>query len=248
MGFLDGKGAIVTGAASGQGRATSLAAAAAGAKVVCFDITDPRPTVDEIRAAGGVAHAVQGDVREAADWKRAADLAVGEFGGIFLLANIAGVTPKVDSVLEGDDPQWQWVLDINLKGIWLGMRAVLPAMVEAGEGRIVNISSLAATVGLPNLASYSASKAGIHGLTRHAAVEYGKAGIRVNAIAPGVIDTPMNKDNPPEMTAAFLANTPVGRAGQAEEVAAVVIFFASPAADFITGQVLGVDGGWSIMG
>ena len=242
MGFLDGKVALVTGAASGQGRATSIAAAAEGAKVVCFDATDPQPTVDEIRAAGGTAEAVQGDVRNEADWKRAADHAVNEFGGIFLLANIAGVTPKVDAVLDGDDAQWQQVLDVNLKGHWLGMRAVLPAMIDAGGGRIVNISSLAATVGLPNLASYSASKAGIHGLTRHAAVEYGKAGV------PGVIDTPMNKDNPPEMTAAFLANTPVGRAGQAEEIAAVVMFFASPPADFITGQVLGVDGGWSIQG
>jgi NAD(P)-dependent dehydrogenase (short-subunit alcohol dehydrogenase family) len=248
MGFLDGKAAVVTGAASGQGRATAIAAAAEGAKVVCFDVTDPQQTVDEIEAAGGVGHAVTGDIRHEADWRRAADHAVNEFGGIFLLGNIAGVTPKVDSVLEGDDSQWDQVLDINLKGVWLGMRAVLPAMMAAGEGRIVNISSLAAMVGLPNLASYSASKAGIHGLTRHAAVEYGKAGIRVNAIAPGVIDTPMNKDNPPELTAAFLANTPVGRAGQAEEIAAVVLFFASPPADFITGQVLAVDGGWSIQG
>ena len=246
--LLDGKTAIVTGAASGMGRATSLLAAREGARVVCMDVTDPSGTVAEIEADGGAARGLRSDVTDAGAWKAAVELAVGEYGGVFLLANVAGVTPKSDSLLDQTEAEWQRVIDINLKGVFLGMQAVLPAMSERGEGRIVNISSLAATVGLPNLAAYSGSKAGVVGLTRQAAVEFGPAGVRVNAITPGVIDTPMNKDNDPEMTAAFLAQTPVGRAGTAEEVAATILFFASPAADFITGQVLGVDGGWGIQG
>jgi NAD(P)-dependent dehydrogenase (short-subunit alcohol dehydrogenase family) len=119
-------------------------------------------------------------------------------------------------------------------------------MIEQGGGRIVNVCSLASILGVAGLASYTASKAGLAGLTRSAAVDYGKAGIRVNAILPGVIDTPMNDDNPPDMQAAFLEKTPVGRAGTAVEIAAAILFFASAPADFITGQCLSVDGGWSI--
>jgi NAD(P)-dependent dehydrogenase (short-subunit alcohol dehydrogenase family) len=245
---LQGKTAILTGAASGQGRATAILAAQEGANVVCVDITDPQPTVDEITAAGGVALCRKHDVRDATAWVETVELAREEFGGVYLLGNIAGVVSKADSAHELTEEEWQRVIDINLKGVWLGTRAVLPTMIDRHEGRIVNVASLAATVGLTGLAAYSASKAGVVGLTRQTAVEYGPSGIRVNAITPGVIDTPMNYDNPPEMTAAFLANTPCGRAGEAEEIAGAIIFLASKEADFITGQVLGVDGGWSVRG
>ena len=196
--------------------------------------------------AGGAAHAITGDTRETSTWDAAVNYANTEYGGIYLLANVAGISPLFDGIIESTEETWQRTIDINLKSVWLGMRAVLPTMVEQGYGRIVNVASLAATLGVGGLSSYTASKAGVVGLTRQAAVDYGKAGIRVNAINPGVIDTPMNKDNPPDMQAAFLEKTPVGRAGRAEEVAATIIFFASPLADFITGQSLGVDGGWSI--
>lgn len=245
---LQGKTAILTGAASGQGRATAILAAQEGANVICVDVSDPQVTVDEITAGGGVARARRHDVRDATAWAETVDMARGEFGGVYLLGSIAGVVPKTDSAHEQTEDEWQRVIDINLKGVWLGSRAVLPTMIEQHEGRIVNVASLAATVGLAGLAAYSSSKAGVVGLTRQTAVEYGPAGIRVNAIAPGVIDTPMNYGNPPEMTAAFLANTPCGRAGQAEEVAATIVFLASKEADFITGQVLGVDGGWGVQG
>lgn len=244
--MLDGKAAIVTGTASGQGEATAIMAAEQGAKVVCIDVNDPAGTVEQIRSAGGVAHALQADIREHATWQQAVDVARNEYGGIYLLANVAGISPLFDDLLDGTEETWLRTIDINLKGAWLGMKAVLPTMIEAGGGRIVNVASLAATLGVGGLASYCASKAGLVGLTRQAAVDYGKAGIRVNAINPGVIDTPMNINNPPDMQAAFLEKTPLGRAGRAEEIAATIMFFASPLADFITGQALGVDGGWSI--
>jgi NAD(P)-dependent dehydrogenase (short-subunit alcohol dehydrogenase family) len=244
--ILEGKTAIVTGAASGQGEATAELLAAEGAKVVCIDANDPAATVGRITAAGGTATALQGDVREMATWNEAVRIAEQEYSGTYLLANVAGITPLDDSIIEGSEQTWQRTIDINLKGPWLGMKAVLPAMVERGEGRIVNVSSLAAVMGVDGLSSYSASKGGLVALTRQAAVDYGPKGIRVNAITPGVIDTPMNDQNSPEMTAAFLESTPVPRQGQASEIAATILFFASPGADFITGQQLGVDGGWSV--
>lgn len=250
--WLEDKAAIITGAASGQGKATSLLAAAHGAGVVCLDVDDPGPTVEEIESRGGRAYGVQGDVRDAAAWESAVQLAGRELGGVYLLGNVAGVCPaaqnRVDTVLGVTEEEWQRVLDVNLKGVWLGMRAVLPVMIERGEGRIVTVASLAATCGLQNVAAYSASKAGVVGLTRQAAVEYARSGIRINAINPGSVDTPMNKDIPPDQLAEYLAGTPLGRPGRAEDIAATIVFLASPGADFITGQTIGVDGGWSVRG
>ena len=246
MTALPGKTAIVTGAASGQGEATAIMAAAAGMHVVCVDVDDPTATVEASGGSGGSAVGVRGDTSDVTTWHEAVAAAVDLGAGIHLLANVAGITPLFDGLVESSDETWHRTLDVNLKSVWLGMRAVLPTMVDQGGGRIVNVASLAATHGVGGLSSYSASKSGVAGLTRQAAVDYGKAGVRVNAINPGVIDTPMNAGNPPDMQAAFLEKTPVGRAGRAEEVAATILFLASPLADFITGQSLGVDGGWSI--
>ncbi|MGE4425581.1 MAG: SDR family NAD(P)-dependent oxidoreductase [Solirubrobacteraceae bacterium] len=243
---LEGKTAIVTGAARGQGAATAILAAKEGAQVVVIDVLDLGETVDTITKAGGVARPVSGDIRDAATWDEAVRIAEEELTGTFLLANVAGVTPLDDSVVGGSDETWQRTIDINLKGAWLGMRAALPAMLERGEGRVVNVASLAASHGVDGLSSYSASKGGLVALTRQVAVDYGKQGIRVNCINPGVIDTPMNEQNTPEMTEAFLQMTPVPRQGTAEDIAATIMFFASPGAEYITGQVLGVDGGWSV--
>jgi NAD(P)-dependent dehydrogenase (short-subunit alcohol dehydrogenase family) len=244
---LADKTAVVSGAASGMGRSTSLLAAQEGASVVCVDLTDPRETVEEIRGAGGSATAVAGDVTDEGTWARAVE-ASREFGALYLLVNVAGIFRYGDTITEVPTEVWERIQHTNLWGVWLGMRACIPEMVAAGSGRVVNIASLAAHRGLNGLAAYSSSKAGVVALTRQAAVEYGPSGIRVNAISPGVIDTPMNKDNPPEMVEEMMAMTPVPRQGTPEEIAGAVLYFASPEADFVTGQVLGVDGGWGVKG
>ena len=151
-------------------------------------------------------------------------------GDALLLANIAGIQPQGDTVLEQDEDGWDRILGVNLKGVWLGMRALLPGMLERGEGRIVNVASLAADTGLPGLAAYT------------------PAGIRINALAPGMIETPMITGNPPEALQAFLEKTPAGRPGQPEEIAEIILFLAGPDAGFITGQTISVDGGWGIRG
>jgi NAD(P)-dependent dehydrogenase (short-subunit alcohol dehydrogenase family) len=243
---LENKTVIVTGAASGQGQATAILLAAEGAKVVALDVNDPAATLATINEAGGTVHGITGDVREASLWDEAVEVAETQFTGVYALANVAGITPINDAIVDGSEETWQRTIDINLKAPWLGMRAVLPKMLERGEGRIINVASLAATMGVDGLSSYSASKGGLVALTRQAAVDYGPKGIRINAINPGVIDTPMNYQNTPEMKEAFLAMTPVPREGRAEEIAAAILFFFGPGADFITGQALGVDGGWSI--
>jgi NAD(P)-dependent dehydrogenase (short-subunit alcohol dehydrogenase family) len=236
---------IVTGAASGIGRATAVAAAGGGFSVACFDRADAAETVAEIHARGGTARAVAGDVRSGADW--AAIVAVAEaIGEIHALANVAGINPTEGDLLSVTDEIWDAVFDINVKGTLNGIRAVVPAMTAGGSGRIVNLSSVAGLRGMAGQAAYSASKAAVAGLTRQAAVELADRGIRVNALAPGVIDTPMAADHPPGVISALVATTPVGRAGAPEEVAAMVGHLIGPWGDFVTGQVLVLDGGWSV--
>ena len=245
---LAGAGAVVTGAGSGMGRATAHAAAARGMRVLCLDVAGAETTAGEIAGNGGEAHALEADVSSAGDWRRVAASTEELVGNVLLLANIAGVQPQGDTVLEQDEAGWDRILGVNLKGVWLGMRALLPGMLERGEGRIVNVASLAADTGLPGLAAYTASKAGVAGLTRQAAVEYAPAGIRINALAPGMIETPMITGNPPEALQAFLEKTPAGRPGQPKEIAEIILFLAGPGAGFITGQTISVDGGWGIRG
>ncbi|MEI8148882.1 MAG: SDR family NAD(P)-dependent oxidoreductase, partial [Actinomycetes bacterium] len=153
---MEGKSVIITGAASGQGEATAILAAREGASVVCVDINDPQATVGVITSAGGAAHAITGDTRETSTWDAAVNYANTEYGGIYLLANVAGISPLFDGIIESTEETWQRTIDINLKSVWLGMRAVLPTMVEQGYGRIVNVASLAATLGVGGLSSYTA--------------------------------------------------------------------------------------------
>lgn len=247
---LDGTTAVITGAGSGMGRATALLAARQGAFVVCVDVAPLDGTLAELGGLADRAGAVVGDVRDPGAWAAAVDLARERTGRIDLLANIAGIVPPpgTDTVVGQTPETWERFLGVHLTGPWLGMKAIVPVMLEQGGGAIVNVTSLAASRGLPMLAAYSASKAALAGLTRQAAVEYGGHGIRVNAVAPGDIDTPMSSGNAPEVREALRRRTPQGRQGTAEEVAEAIVFLAGPAGSFVNGQVLPVDGGWSIKG
>jgi NAD(P)-dependent dehydrogenase (short-subunit alcohol dehydrogenase family) len=238
--------AIVTGAASGIGQATALRFTQEGARhVICFDIQSLDSTMNAIKAGGGEASAHLRDVRLVSDWEKVVKETVDRFGRIDVLANIAGVVSiGPDNVLDQTEDGWNRVIDSNLKGTWLGMKEVLPVMIKNGGGKIVNIASLAAHIGLTNLLAYSASKGGVVSMTRYGAMEYAKNNIQINAISPGIINTPILGDTTPEMTKIFSAATPAGRLGKPEEIANMVLFLASNEADFITGITHIVDGGW----
>lgn len=251
LGRLEGKVAIISGGCQGIGEACAKRVAEEGAKVVVADLQEDTGTVDAIKAAGGEAHQIVMDVREREDWNRTVAETTETFGPPLLLGNIAGVVnlKSEDTILGLTDEGWDLVVGTDLRGVWLGMQAVLPTMIEAGEGRIVNISSLAAMRGLPNLASYSAAKGGVIGLTQQAAVEYADKGVLINAIAPGTIDTPILQDITDEMREANANAHLLNRLGKPSEIAGMVNFLFDPIdGAFHTGLTFPVDGGWSISG
>jgi len=243
--------AVVTGAFGGIGKAVALRLSQDGHTVVCADIQAPTETVAEIKDAGGTAMAVTIDVSQPADWTALTQQVTKEFGGVDILVAAAGVVNRlsVDSVVDLTEEAWDHVLGVDAKGVFLGMQAVIPSMMERGGGRIVNISSLAAHKGLQGLASYSAAKGAVEALTRQVAVEYGRKGIQVNAVAPGTIETSINAAvlATPEGAASSTATTAIGRWGQTPELAAAVSFLVNEGS-FVTGQCWLVDGGWSITG
>jgi NAD(P)-dependent dehydrogenase (short-subunit alcohol dehydrogenase family) len=244
---LSGKVAIVTGAGSGIGRATAHRVAAEGASVQCVDVANADETAQAIVADDGTAAPFTLDVRDAAGWATAVEDAKARFGPVDLLANIAGVVASgVDTAVDQDEEEWDRILSINLKGSWLGMRAVLPTMIERGTGSIVNIASEAAIIGIPGLLGYTASKGGIAALTRQVAIEYVKQGVTVNAIAPGFIRTAIQDSIDPSLLDDMAAGIPIGRFGAPEDIAASVAHLFSADASYITGQVLAVDGGWGV--
>lgn len=246
---LENKVAIVTGAAQGIGEAAAFRFAAEGAIVVCADIQDKvAETERAITSRGQRGASVVMNVTKAADWSRLVETTLAQFGRVDLLANIAGVVALdgPDTVAELTEERWDHVVGVDLKGVWLGMRAVIPSMIEQGGGRICNVASMAALRGLPNLAAYSAAKGGVAALTRQAAIEYAANNVLVNCVAPGTIDTPILAGVMPEHLEAFAAAHAVNRLGQPGEVAAMMLHFFSDDGSFLTGQVYPVCGGWSV--
>lgn len=251
MGRLDGKVAIISGGVQGIGQACAVRMAQEGAKVVVADIQDDSATLDQIKGEGGEAHQIEMDTRKREDWQRTIEETKQTFGPPDLLGNVAGVVnlKSEDSVVGLTDEGWDFVIDTDLRGVWLGMQATIPAMVENGGGRIVNISSLAAVKGLTNLASYSAAKGGVIALTQQAALEYAKENILINAIAPGTIDTPILQDITDEMREQNANAHMIKRLGTAAEVAGQMAYLFDPVdGAFQTGLLFPVDGGWSANG
>ncbi len=250
-GSLDSKTALVTGGGSGIGRAASLAYAKDGARVVVADVNveGGEETVQMIKEAGGEAILVHADVSNPEDAQAMVDQAVGAFGSLDCAFNNAGIGGGRDRLLTADylEEDWDRVISINLKGVWLCMKAEIPQMLKQGGGAIVNTASIAGLVGLSGTVAYVAAKHGVTGLTKAAAMEYAKSGIRVNAVCPGYIETPMVQgifDRVEGYRERVAARHPMDRLGEPEEIAQAVVWLSSDAASFVTGHNMPVDGGY----
>ena len=250
-GSYAGKVAFVTGAGTGIGRATALAFAGEGAGVVVADVSEQgnRETARMIEAAGGRALAVACDVRRAEDVKAALDKAVETFGRLDVAFNNAGVEQPIMPAADLTEEEWDRIVDIDLRGVLLCMKHEIPLMLEQGGGAIVNTSSGAGVKGFAGQAAYCAAKYGIVGLTKAAALDYALQNIRVNAVCPGIIETPMMdrfSGGTPEGRERVISQEPIGRMGKPEEIAAAVVWLCSDAASFVTGHALVADGGQTL--
>lgn len=250
MGRLENKVAIITGAASGMGEATAMMFAKEGAKVVLTDIQEEKIKIlaSTIIENGGEALAVRHNVASGADWDVVSQEAKKTFGKIDILINNAGITGDFTKTAETtDEAEWQKVMDINLKSIYLGINRVIPIMKENGSGSIVNISSIAGLVGSGGAFSYTASKGGARLLTKQIAVNYGPDHIRCNSIHPGTIKTTMSEASlsDPDILEMMLKGIPLKYVGDANDIAYACVYLASDESKYVTGSELAIDGGYT---
>lgn len=249
--YFTGKVALVTGAAAGMGLATAKAFAEAGAAVVLADFREDavKAEAQKMVAAGHKVIAVRCDVSDDGQVAAMVDRTIAEFGRLDAVFNNAGVMAHVAPTGDSTREDWDRVIGINLRGVWSCMKYELRQMERQGSGAIVNNASVGALTGNPGIASYIASKHGVVGLTRTAALEYIKHGIRVNAVNPGLIDTQIARDvvsGDEQAYAEIVKHVPIGRAGRPEEIASAVLWLCSPGASYVVGHALTVDGGMTI--
>jgi NAD(P)-dependent dehydrogenase (short-subunit alcohol dehydrogenase family) len=249
---MDGKVAIVTGASAGIGRATALAFAREGARVVVADISveGGEETVRLLEEAGGTGHFVKVDVTQSSQIEAMVNQTAERYDRLDYAFNNAGIEGELAPTAEYSEEMWNRVLAINLTGVWLGMKYQIPQMLKQGGGAIVNTASILGLVAFATASAYTAAKHGVVGLTKTAALEYADRGIRVNAVCPGFIETPMVMERGvqagvnPEVYQQIADLHPIKRLGKPEEIAAAVVWLCSDAASFVTGVALNVDGGY----
>lgn len=255
MGRLDNKVAIVTGGAMGIGKAAAEVLAREGAKVAIGDINEKvgEETTEAIRKEGGEVFFQKFDISVSAEVERLVNAAVDRYGKLDVLVNNVGIAIS-GSAADISEEDWNRVLNVNLSGVWRGMKYAIPHMIKNGKGSIINTSSVQSLVGFHGWAGYAASKGAINSLTQQAAIDYAPQQIRINAIAPGTIMTPMNEKifkevaDPVALIKSWNDAHPIGRFGQPEEVANLILFLASDESSFITGEIVRVDGGMVIKG
>lgn len=245
---FEGKVVLITGGSSGIGRATSIMFAQHGAKVVIGDL-DPagQETVDAIRRDRGEAMFFQTDVREAAQVQNLVATAAKTYGGLHCAFNNAGVLPAMSMLAETEETSFDQTFAVDVKGVFLSMKYEIQQMLKAGSGVILNNASIAGLVAERGISAYVAAKHAVIGLSKAAAVEYASQGIRINAIAPGLVQTPMTRHwyDDLQMRQFFVANTPLGRFARPEEIANMVLFLCSDLASFAAGETFAVDGGYT---
>ena len=245
---LEGKVALISGGARGMGAEEAKLFAREGAKVVIGDILEAegKQTEAEVNELGGECLFVKLDVTNEAEWEAAVAATVARFGKLDILVNNAGIF-RGAKVEDTTTEEWDQVMDVNAKGVFLGTKLAIPEMRKAGGGSIVNISSVAGLVGNPFMSAYNASKGAVRIFTKSTAVQYAKEGIRANSIHPGVIETPMTQDvvNDPDFKEFRLAANPISRLGQPADIAYGALYLASDEASFVTGSELVIDGGWT---
>jgi NAD(P)-dependent dehydrogenase (short-subunit alcohol dehydrogenase family) len=252
-GRVDGKVALVTGGASGLGAESGRRLAREGAAVVLTDLSAEagQAVADEIAAAGGTALFLTQDVVDETRWAQVVETVLARFGRLDVLVNSAGVASGLQPILESTLDGWRRITSINLDGTFLGVRAVAPAMVAAGRGSIINLSSILGKVGQPGAAAYCASKGGVLMLTKAAALEFAPLGVRVNSVHPGYIETPMvvnalrQSESENELRDLIVSRHALGRLGIPREIADAIVFLASDESSFMTGSELVVDGGYT---
>ena len=239
---------VVTGSSFGIGRSTAVAFARRGAKVVLSDCVEDMGTLNAIGEFGGEAFFVKCDVSREDDVRNMVAQAMARYGRLDFAFNNAGIEGSPAPAADCSDENWDRILAINLKGVWLCIKHEIPEMIKAGGGVIVNNASIAGLVGFPGAPAYVASKHGVVGLTKNVALDYAKEKIRINAVCPGIIHTPMidrYTGSDPKVMQQMVVGKPMERLGQPEEIAETVVFLCSDAASFITGQAIAVDGGWT---